>query len=305
MLVNPLTYGDLPATGGGVHSVGEIWAATLWDMYWNLVDAHGFSPDFYNGTGGNNLAMQLVMDGLKLQPCSPTFLDARDAILKADWVNNSGANQCLIWEAFARRGMGVNAGDGGGDASLTVIENFRQPTQCLDELDITQSASAASITTGGVITYTLVASNFTSQTLTSVLITDTVPANASYVAGSASHNGIESGGVVRWDVGQMGLDTTVTRTFQVAASEPPSPLFVDNMESGSGKWTVAHSEGTEDWALNGDKPHSGSTAWFAADADTPIDQYLVTANPVLLPAHSVLSFWHYYDTKKGSMAGVV
>ncbi len=305
MLVNPLTYGDLPATGGEVHSVGEIWAATLWDMYWNLVDIHGFSPDFYNGTGGNNLAMQLVMDGLKLQPCSPSFLDARDAILKADLVNNSGANQCPIWTAFARRGMGVNAGDGGSDASLAVTENFKLPTQCLDELDITQSVSPSSVVAGKVMTYTLVASNFTSQTLTGVLITDTVPANATCVDGSASYSGTESAGIVRWDIGPLGLDATVTRTFQVTVSALPSPLFVDNMESGSGKWTVAHGEGAEDWALNGDKPHSGSTAWFASDADTTTDKYLVTANPVLLPAHSVLSFWHYYNTEASFDGGVV
>lgn len=30
---------------------------------------------------GNTLAVQLVVDGLKLQPCRPSFQDARDAIL--------------------------------------------------------------------------------------------------------------------------------------------------------------------------------------------------------------------------------
>ena len=30
------------------------------------------------------MALQLVMTGLKLQPCSPGFVDGRDAILKAD-----------------------------------------------------------------------------------------------------------------------------------------------------------------------------------------------------------------------------
>ena len=46
--------------------------------------------------------MQLVLDGLKLQPCNPGFESGRDAILEADMLANGGANQCLIWEAFAR-----------------------------------------------------------------------------------------------------------------------------------------------------------------------------------------------------------
>lgn len=74
------------------HGVGFIWATMLWEMTWNLIDEYGFDPDLYNGSGGNNLALQLVIDGLKLQPCSPGFIDACDAILAADRINNGGAN---------------------------------------------------------------------------------------------------------------------------------------------------------------------------------------------------------------------
>ncbi|MEM9554391.1 MAG: M36 family metallopeptidase [Acidobacteriota bacterium] len=94
------------------HGVGEIWMAAVWEMYWELVARYGFDTDFYNGTGGNNLTIQLVIDGMKLQPCQPTFSDARDAILMADMVNNGGDNQCAIWRSFAKRGIGVNADSG-------------------------------------------------------------------------------------------------------------------------------------------------------------------------------------------------
>ena len=55
----------------------------LWEVYWNLVAKHGFNPNIYGAGrhGGNNLAMQLVIDGMKLQPCSPGFVDGRNAIL--------------------------------------------------------------------------------------------------------------------------------------------------------------------------------------------------------------------------------
>ncbi len=304
-LINPLTYGDLPATGGEVHAVGEIWAVTLWDMYWNLVADHGFDTDLYSGHGGNNLAMQLVMDGLKLQPCSPTFLDARDAILQADVVDNAGTNRCRLWEAFAKRGMGVHANDGGSDTSLAVTENFDLPVSCLDELVITKSAAPSPATAGKVMTYTLVAENYTSRTLTGVLITDTVPANTTYVPGSASDGGAESAGVIRWNIDPLAPDTTVTRTFQVVVSPPPPPLFFDDMESGSDKWTVSHGEGTEDWVLDGDNPYSGSNAWFASDPDGVADQYLAVSNSILVPANGVLSFWHSYSTEESFDGGVV
>ena len=109
MTVNPLTYADLPATGGQVHAVGTIWATMIWDLNWDLIDEYGYDPDMYNGTGGNNIAMQLIIDGLKLQPCSPGFVDGRDAILEADELAYGGANQCIIWDAFARRGLGFSA----------------------------------------------------------------------------------------------------------------------------------------------------------------------------------------------------
>jgi hypothetical protein len=131
MAVNPLTYGDLTTGNLSIpHGIGTVWATALWDMYWNLVGEYGFDPDLYNGTGGNNLAMQLVIDGLKMQPCDPTFLDARDAILAADAANNGGANFCHIWEAFAGRGMGLNAADGGSSSSLNVTEDFTLPAEC-------------------------------------------------------------------------------------------------------------------------------------------------------------------------------
>jgi hypothetical protein len=126
---NPLTYASI-ATLNQPHGVGEVWASALWEMYWNLVEAHGFTPDLYAEDGGNTLALQLVMDGLKLQGCDPTFLDGRDAILMADLVLG-GENACAIWRAFAKRGMGIGADDGGDASILDVTESFDVPVQCL------------------------------------------------------------------------------------------------------------------------------------------------------------------------------
>ena len=53
--------------------------------------------------------MQLVLDGMKLQPCRPSFFDARDAIIAADRTLTGGENVCELWAGFASRGLGVDA----------------------------------------------------------------------------------------------------------------------------------------------------------------------------------------------------
>lgn len=58
---------------------------------------------------GNTLVLQLVIDGMKLQPCRPKFVDARDAIIQADAILTGGDNACDIWHAFASRGLGLEA----------------------------------------------------------------------------------------------------------------------------------------------------------------------------------------------------
>jgi len=124
MTTNPETYNYITRTGyTTVHAKGEVWAGILWEAYWNFVDQYDFSTNWYLGEGGNNKIMQDVVDGLKLQPCRPNFVQARDAILQADEVNFGGANYCLLWRGFARRGLGVDAAGGG-------VESFALPTGC-------------------------------------------------------------------------------------------------------------------------------------------------------------------------------
>ena len=130
MSINPLTYEDLAATGGQVHAVGTIWATMIWDLNWDLIAEHGYDADMYNGTGGNNIAMQLILDGMKLQPCSPGFVNGRDAILEADELAYGGANRCIIWNAFARRGLGFSAIQGSSNSVAGSTAAFDIPADC-------------------------------------------------------------------------------------------------------------------------------------------------------------------------------
>lgn len=110
-----------------VHYIGTIWATVLWDLTWAYIDKYGFDPDFYNGTGGNNKVMELVIEGLKLQGCSPDFIDGRDGLLAADTALSGGADQCLIWEVFAARGLGVAASRGDVAVTTDQVEDYTTP----------------------------------------------------------------------------------------------------------------------------------------------------------------------------------
>jgi len=138
MALNNHHFGALgTAPYNETHNNGEIWAATLWDLNWQFIYRYGFNPDFMSTAGGNNRFLKLVLDGCKLQVCNPGFLDARNAILRADTLTNGGANSALIWTMFARRGMGFSANQGvratvagypGGLPTLNgVVEAFDMP----------------------------------------------------------------------------------------------------------------------------------------------------------------------------------
>lgn len=130
---NPQTYDDIK-TAAVPHGIGSVWATMLWEMTWGLIDEHGWDADIYNFTGdvnldaGNVQSMALVTEGLKLQPCSPGFVDGRDAILAADLALYGGANECIIWDAFAKRGLGVSADQGSSNSRSDGTEAFDTPS---------------------------------------------------------------------------------------------------------------------------------------------------------------------------------
>ncbi|KAH7027945.1 extracellular metallo proteinase MEP [Microdochium trichocladiopsis] len=126
LTTNPQTYKT--ANGlSSVHAIGTIWANMLYEMTWGLIAKYGKSvatfPTFDSKgvpTDGKFLAMKLVVDAMALQPCNPNFVQARDAILDADKALTGGVNACIIWTAFAKRGLG----DGARYSSSSRTESF-------------------------------------------------------------------------------------------------------------------------------------------------------------------------------------
>ena len=123
--VNPLVY--LSTLPPEVHDLGEIWCAALWEMTWAIIQQEGkINPKIYepaNG-GGNTIAMKLVTEGMKLQPCRPGFIDGRDAIIQADRNLYGGTHVVAIREAFSKRGMGFGASQGSSNIVTDQTPSF-------------------------------------------------------------------------------------------------------------------------------------------------------------------------------------
>jgi hypothetical protein len=123
---------------------GEIWCNTLWNARANLVWKHGFD------TGGQTI-LQLAVDGLKGSPDHPDYLDMRDHILQADRSNNGGANQCVLWNAFARMGMGFSSGTT-GEYDIYPVEAFNVPPDCMADIQVDSDLAFDNACVGGSTT---------------------------------------------------------------------------------------------------------------------------------------------------------
>ncbi|KAJ3256267.1 Fungalysin/Thermolysin Extracellular metalloproteinase 5 [Boothiomyces macroporosus] len=139
---NPLKYSNLNSRKE-VHAIGEVWAVMLYELYWNLVDQFGFDDDFVRtstGNGGNTRFLKLLITGMKLQPCFPNFVNARDAILAADKQLYKSENACLIWAAFSKRGLGAQA------LGNSFVDDSTVPANCEQELRLDNDSSKACTT---------------------------------------------------------------------------------------------------------------------------------------------------------------
>ena len=129
---SPLNYSsvDYDFVGLQVHASGEVWTATNFDIRKAMIARYGAGTPALrkacaNGRvavtrcPGNRRWVQLVFDSFLLMANSAnSMVDARDAMLGADLVRFGGANQALLWNAFAKRGLGETAASAGaGDVN--------------------------------------------------------------------------------------------------------------------------------------------------------------------------------------------
>ncbi|MGI4874201.1 MAG: M36 family metallopeptidase [Janthinobacterium lividum] len=301
LTINPLTYANV-ATNPEVHAIGEVWCAALWDMTWGIIQQRGtIEANLYNGssTGGNAIAFQLVTQGMKLQPCQPGFLDARDAILAADSLLYQGQYHCAIWTAFARRGMGYSAKEGLSTSATDQTAAFDLPPGVnlirQDGLRIGTSFTVAfalysDCQQGG---------NYT--------LTDELPTGLQFV--SSSTGGTLVGNKVTFS--NLGFTAPgQTRTVSFVAQATPSascPIALpvnDNRDNNqTGGFANQTLSGNAAWTTSSTYAVSGN-AWFATPPTVPTDFALASA-PFTPTGLSTLAFYHYYDFESSFDGGTV
>ena len=104
----PAPWGDTSS-----YARGEIWALALWEARAKMINRLG-------QVAGNQRILQFVVDGMKLTPLNPDFIQARDALLAAASAGGSAQDVADVCEGFAIRGMGTTA----LSTATSVVESF-------------------------------------------------------------------------------------------------------------------------------------------------------------------------------------
>ncbi len=116
---------DMKGTNNSeLHNSGEVWASMLWEAYTLLLN----DSARLSFSEAQNRMLDYLVASLKLTPVNPTFLDARDALLAVVKVRDI-ADYELFWQAFAKRGAGINAKAPGKYSKnhVGVVEDFTAP----------------------------------------------------------------------------------------------------------------------------------------------------------------------------------
>ena len=104
----PIAFGAAGTNNAEVHNTGEVWTTMLWECYAALLrDTLGSSPRL-TFTEAQDRMKDYLVAAYKLTPNSPTFLEARDAVLAAAFANDP-KDFVLFAKAFAKRGAGIRA----------------------------------------------------------------------------------------------------------------------------------------------------------------------------------------------------
>jgi len=306
MAINNLVYStNMPAQ---VHNRGEYWCTVLWEMTWEMIQQTGINPNLFNsaGVGGNSASIKLVTEGMKLQPCGPGFIDARNAILKADTLFFGAQYSCAIWRAFAKRGMGRTASQGSANSVTDQVPSF-----IVDNgfFSLTQSAPQVGEGQNNTYTSTLTAGNC--SPITNAFITDTLPTNVTYVSGGSYNAGNRT-----ITFGPINLSSGQTQSFPFTVSVNPGTYFapvtpLNETVAGAAipaTWTINPASGNT-WSVSSVASSSSPNAFFAPNpavvSDQTIRSIAYTINPATVSNYTTLSFWHRFNTEDGWDGGVV
>ena len=302
MAINPFTYSNI-TTVAVPHGIGSVWCTMLWDMTWDMIQLDGINPNLYNvaGTGGNSAALKLVTEGMRLQPCSPGFVDGRNAILKADTLFFAARYSCIIWKAFARRGVGVNASQGSSASRSDQVVDFttkdfsfafaQNVTQQVENQNIIYTATTNSIC-NAISNYKLV---------------DTLPSNVTYVSGGSYNAGNRT---VTFSGINLSPGTSQSNSFTVKVNTgsyfvPTTPVNETVAGTSIPAGWAASSTTADVWRVSNAQSTSAPNSFFTRDTTIVSDQILTTTGSFTINGQATLSFQHLHNAESTWDGGVV
>ncbi len=300
-----------PIASGGpnseVHNSGEIWTTMLWECYAALLrDTQGATPRLTFQQAQDRMKQYLVAS-LAMTPNSPTFLEARDAVLTAAYATDS-TDYLLFWHAFAKRGAGMNAiapdrfsvDHVGVVESYDVIPNLTVVSTSLDD-SVANCDGDGSLDSGEAGKLTISIKNVGSDPLTGTVATitsstpgvtfpngntiafpssdpvDTVTGSIT-VAYAAGISGIQQIDFhISIDDPALGAPVELDSGFRANKAEIPASTATDTVEASTTPWTL-----DSDIALSPTNPWTRTIVvpldreWHVDDPGAASDQRLVS-----------------------------
>jgi|CXWL01.1.fsa_nt_gi hypothetical protein len=339
---NPLTFADIDVTqmnisdgafaprsvsgnSDAVHNAGEIWCVALWEIRARMIQRLGWSV-------GNRRILQLVMDGMKLAPLSPTPISERDAIVAAAFATGEAGDLADIWAGFAARGLGASASiqhlggtSIGGTGTARVTEAFDLPnlyqTPALTVSDFFGDNDGYP-EPGENVRISIPLTNATGQTATAITL-------QLVGGGTANYGNLLSGLLTSRDLAytvplSATCGSTITLTLQVNSSLGPvsftrqifigKPGTTTQSENFDGVttpalpalWTAVPEAGGVNFVSSTTTPDSAPNAMFALNPTTVGGGTILSPPPVsVTSATSTLTFRHSFNTEAGWDGGLL
>ena len=293
-------------TATEVHNAGEIWCMNLLEVRARIITRLGFAA-------GNTRTLQLVTDGMKVTPVSPTFTQARDAILSAATALG-GTDTGDIWAGFATRGQGFGSSD--TNASAVVVESFALPNIIMGTVTFSDAVTGNNNGVpdpGEIIVLTVPLQNPLSDPITGVTATisgntqnygtingsTTVNRNFNYLVPAVTPCG--SSLTVPVDIN--GSAGAVATNFTLAIGTPVigvnqnfDLLVVPALPVG---WTTAVTGSGVAWVTSTTTPDTAPNAIFTNDPATTSGSDVTTADIPVMAASATLQFRLNYNTELG------
>jgi hypothetical protein len=331
---NPTTFGDIDflqinalndgayppspvigITANEVHNVGTIWTMMLLEMRARMIARLGWAA-------GNQRALQIVTDAMKLDVASPTIIQARDSIIAADNAGFAGSDVIDIRNGFAARGAGAGASTT-GSTNFTIVESF-YPSSVAGSSSFSDSlgnnngvaepgedlvftipltnrlAVIDNNVNAKLDNYSVSYGNIAASTTTAKTFSYHVPANT--VCGTTlqipfvvtSDNGTGSVTVPL----RVGLPSTT-----VSFSENFDGVTVPALPMG---WTTTNTGlATATWKTAVSPVVDSGNSAFAADIATAADSALISPSIAIGSGNQQLSFKHRYTTEASFDGGVL